>query len=37
MEKFENERRSYLLQLEIFSNKLNENKNTLINEYEYKI
>ncbi|CAD8068555.1 unnamed protein product [Paramecium primaurelia] len=37
MEKFESERRSYLLQLEIFSNKLNENKTALINEYEYKI
>ncbi|CAK74346.1 unnamed protein product (macronuclear) [Paramecium tetraurelia] len=37
LEKFEDERRSYLQQLEMFSNKLNENKAILINEYEYKI
>ncbi|CAD8098987.1 unnamed protein product [Paramecium sonneborni] len=37
IEKFEVERRSYLQQLEIFSNKMNENKTILINEYEYKI
>ncbi|CAD8170458.1 unnamed protein product [Paramecium pentaurelia] len=36
-EKFENERRSYLKQLEVFSTKLNEVKMELINEYEYKI
>ncbi|CAD8092128.1 unnamed protein product [Paramecium sonneborni] len=37
MEKFENERRAYLKQLEVLSSKLNQVKMELINEYEYKI